>query len=82
MKNRLKITSILCALSVSMTMLVGCGGSTKSAASSSGGDGEQVNLRFSWWGGDARHKATLEVIDNYMKEHPNVKIEAEYGGVI
>jgi oligogalacturonide transport system substrate-binding protein len=41
---------------------------------------QQVNLRFSWWGGDARHKATLEAIDKYMKLNPNVKIQPEYGG--
>ncbi len=39
-----------------------------------------VTLRFSWWGGDARHNATLAVIDAYQKKNPNVKIEAEYGG--
>ncbi|MBN2533185.1 MAG: extracellular solute-binding protein [Spirochaetales bacterium] len=41
---------------------------------------EQVTLRFSWWGGDARHKATLEAIDLYMKLNPNIKILSEYGG--
>src|SRR4030042_3262086 len=41
---------------------------------------EQVTLRFSWWGGDARHKATLEAIDLYMKLNPNVKILPEYSG--
>ncbi len=40
----------------------------------------QVTLRFSWWGGDARHKATLEAVDKYMKLNPNVKIQSEYGG--
>nr|WP_276316106.1 ABC transporter substrate-binding protein [Paenibacillus lignilyticus] len=41
---------------------------------------EPVTLRFSWWGGDQRHKATLAVIDLYMKKHPNVKIIGEYSG--
>lgn len=41
---------------------------------------QSVNLRFSWWGGDARHKATLEAIDLYQKLNPKVKIQAEYGG--
>ncbi|MCR4587944.1 MAG: extracellular solute-binding protein [Lachnospiraceae bacterium] len=39
---------------------------------------EPVTLRFSWWGGDARHEATLAVIDAYQKLHPNVTIEPEY----
>lgn len=41
---------------------------------------KKVSLRFSWWGGDARHQATLEAINIYMEKHPHVTIEAEYGG--
>jgi oligogalacturonide transport system substrate-binding protein len=39
-----------------------------------------VTLRFSWWGGEDRHKATLKAIDIYQRRNPDVKIEAEYGG--
>lgn len=46
--------------------------------STSAGD-EKITLRFSWWGGDARHEATLGVIDAFMKKYPNIKIEPEYG---
>jgi oligogalacturonide transport system substrate-binding protein len=46
--------------------------------STSAGD-EKITLRFSWWGGDARHEATLAVIDAFMKKYPNIKIEPEYG---
>lgn len=42
--------------------------------------GEKATLRFSWWGGDSRHQATLEAIDLSMDENPNIVIEAEYGG--
>ena len=38
---------------------------------------DQITLRFMWWGGDARNEATLAVIDQYEKLHPEVKIEAE-----
>ncbi|MFA6846652.1 MAG: extracellular solute-binding protein, partial [Sphaerochaetaceae bacterium] len=40
---------------------------------------EKVTLRFSWWGSDTRHKATLEAIKLYEQRHPNVTIEGEYG---
>lgn len=40
---------------------------------------EKIVLRFSWWGGDERLAATLEVIEQFEALHPNVKIEAEYG---
>jgi oligogalacturonide transport system substrate-binding protein len=41
---------------------------------------KEVTLRFSWWGAEARHKATLAAINLYMKKNPNVKIAAEYSG--
>lgn len=43
-------------------------------------EADPVTLRFSWWGGDARHEATLAMIDAYMDRYPHVKIDAEYGG--
>ncbi len=50
------------------------------AASSSVEVGSRdVSLRFSWWGGDARNKATLEVIKQFENKYPKIKIEAEYG---
>lgn len=44
------------------------------------GSDEQITLRFSWWGGDERNEATLAVIEQFEALHPNVTIEAEYGG--
>ncbi|OME77226.1 hypothetical protein BK120_27260 [Paenibacillus sp. FSL A5-0031] len=41
---------------------------------------EPVSLRFSWWGSDARHQATLAAIDAYKKLNPHVSIEGEYQG--
>lgn len=41
---------------------------------------EEASLRFMWWGGESRHKATVEALDLYMKNNPGVKIEYEYGG--
>jgi len=43
------------------------------------GQNNQVNLRFSWWGTDARHEATLNVIAAFERANPNIKIEPEYG---
>jgi len=42
--------------------------------------GEKQTLRFSWWGGDARHEGTLAAIALYEEKNPNVSIEAEFGG--
>ena len=41
---------------------------------------EQVELRFSWWGGSARHTATLDAIRLFEEKNPNIKIRAEYAG--
>lgn len=58
------------------------GGDDSSAggAAQSSSDGDQITLRFAWWGGDERAEATLAVIDQFEAEHPNISIEAEYGG--
>ncbi|NQT58714.1 MAG: carbohydrate ABC transporter substrate-binding protein [Bacteroidetes bacterium] len=41
---------------------------------------ETVELRMSWWGGEARHEATLDALDRFMEENPNIEVKAEYGG--
>ena len=42
---------------------------------------KDVHLRFMWWGGDARHEATMKVIEQYTAANPGVTIDAEYGGM-
>ncbi len=39
---------------------------------------EPVTLRMAWWGSQTRHDITVEVIEMYEKEHPNVDIEYEF----
>lgn len=41
---------------------------------------KNAQLRFSWWGNDVRHKATLAAMEAYTKKNPHVKIIGEYGG--
>ncbi len=52
--------------------LAACGGKTDDAAS------EKVTLRMAWWGSQNRHDKTVAVINLYMVENPNVKIEYEF----
>lgn len=54
--------------------------STVFSFSALAGKNEKVVLRMSWWGGDARHKAILDVVNQFMKENPNIVIETEYSG--
>lgn len=56
--------------------LFGCSSNTEEAA---GADGKKkVTLRVAWWGGQPRHDYTSKIIELYEKEHPHVKIEAEF----
>lgn len=41
---------------------------------------EPVELRITWWGSQARHDATIKVIELFEREHPNIKINYEYCG--
>lgn len=59
--------------------LAGCGLGT------GGGGGEPaelsdepVTLRMYWWGGDARHQRTQEVIDLFEEKYPNITVEGEF----
>lgn len=40
-------------------------------------EGEQVELRFTWWGGDSRAERTNKVIELFHAQYPNIKIIAE-----
>lgn len=41
---------------------------------------DKCTLRFSWWGGDDRHQATLKAIELWNTLYPDIEIKAEYGG--
>ena len=59
-------------------------GAALAACGSGGGDAggdisaEPVTLRFTWWGSDARHKRTQQVIDLFTKANPNITIKGEF----
>lgn len=40
---------------------------------------EECTLTFSWWGGDSRHKATLEAIEAFEAKYPGIKVQSTYG---
>jgi len=54
-----------------------------SACSGSGGgstelSNEPVTLRFTWWGSDARHQRTQQVITLFQEKHPNITVKGEF----
>ena len=96
MKKRLFAAMMATAMTASLLTGCGGGSSNgNQAASQTGGEteaakkdeakgtassDEEITLRMSWWGGDERNEATLQVIEQFEAAHPNVTIEAEYGG--
>ncbi len=55
-------------------------GKTDSSITLPDGTLDKCTLRFSWWGGDDRHEATLEAIKLWNSIHPDITIKSEYGG--
>lgn len=56
--------------------LAACGGNdSKNANGDSSGD--QVEIRFAWWGSAERDKKYNEILDLYEEQNPNVKIVRE-----
>lgn len=85
MRKSIKKAVSFTLASVMALSLAACGSSgtaetTTAGGSDSSSDGsEQVELTFSWWGGDSRHAATEEAIAAFMEKYPNIKVTAEYG---
>ena len=68
-----------------LSLAAGLGaGAALAACGGGGGDAggeissEPVTLRFTWWGSDARHKRTQEVIDLFTKANPNITVKGEF----
>ncbi|GAB2021476.1 ABC transporter substrate-binding protein [Pseudolactococcus yaeyamensis] len=75
MKKIKKVAKVLAVAGIATSILVGCGAKKEEKTS---GDGDKVKLTMAWWGSQARHDATVKVIDMYEKQNPNVKIEPEF----
>lgn len=86
-----KVLSLFVASAILALSLAACGGTASSAPTSSVGTTttpaaanstvpENVEIRFSWWGSEARHEATLAAIAAYEAANPHVKIVPEYSG--
>lgn len=77
--------SVVLALAMALSCAACSGGNNAVPSSAAAGSDskpastENVSLRFSWWGGDERNKATLDVIKQFEQKYPNITIEAEYG---
>ncbi|MBD1382412.1 ABC transporter substrate-binding protein [Metabacillus arenae] len=73
-----RFMSTVLSVFIIFTIVSGCVSNSVDSNGENGSD--QIELRFSWWGGEDRHKATLAAIEKYMELNPHVKIKAEYSG--
>ncbi len=70
-----KITACCCVI-----LLSACGKPAERPTVMPDGKLDKCTLRFSWWGGDDRHYATLRAISLWNEKHPDIEIVPEYGG--
>ena len=70
---------LLTAAAGCLISLSACRGKT-SQVTAPDGTLDKCTLRFSWWGGDDRHQATLEAVELWNLQHPDITVVPEYGG--
>lgn len=63
---------------VSRAVAVGTVAALTLSACGGGDDDDQVELRFTWWGGAERAAYTQEIIDAFEEENPGITISAEF----
>ena len=39
---------------------------------------DPITITMSWWGGDARHEATMAAVEAFMAKYPNITVEMQY----
>ncbi|WP_265520404.1 ABC transporter substrate-binding protein [Oerskovia flava] len=70
-------------LTVGALALGACGGDRGAAGpadtdTTAAEEGEDVTIRFSWWGSDTRHEVTQEVLDLFMAENPDITVVGDF----
>ena len=80
MKNK-RIWLLFTIFAGAFLFLAACGNDPVDGGATNGTTGsdevgvpDNITFRFSWWGNDPRHEATIEIIDLWMLENPHVTI--------
>lgn len=69
--NYIKVIAVL----TTCAMLIGCGQSEAYVDKNS----NQAQIIFSWWGNDDRHAYTMDGVDLFNKQNPNIVVSYRYG---
>lgn len=72
-----RITSYTAVLLMLMTVLLsGCGQQTDNQVNEAK---DVTKIEFSWWGNDPRHLYTMEGVDLFMVQNPDINVDYRYG---
>ena len=74
-KYRIKMIMMLSIAVLFGGIISGCSKSETSIKE----DIESKKISFSWWGNDPRHLYTMEGVDVFMEENPDIRVEYRYG---
>ena len=74
-KYKIKITILLSIFMLLGCFVCGCAKVESSVKETS----EASKIAFSWWGNDPRHLYTMEGVDEFMLENPDIRVEYKYG---
>ncbi|WP_298461892.1 ABC transporter substrate-binding protein [uncultured Cellulomonas sp.] len=83
-RPRRRLITMATVLTAGSLALAGCGQADNLAENSGeepaaeGGDCEQAELRYAWWGSDVRHQLNQEVIDAFEAENPDITITPDF----
>lgn len=66
--------------SVNQTQATTTQAATTQATTPKEAEQKDVTLRFTWWGGETRHKATVEALEKLREKYPHIKVEPDYSG--
>ncbi|MDU6263815.1 MAG: sugar ABC transporter substrate-binding protein [Anaerocolumna aminovalerica] len=79
-----KVFVLLCVALLSITVLAGCSSANKKEGTTetTNKQGTKTNsdIRFMWWGGETRHKATVDALELYKGINPDITVKTEYSG--
>ncbi|PPA70409.1 ABC transporter substrate-binding protein [Jeotgalibacillus proteolyticus] len=83
MKKNKVIHTLLSAIMLTSLFLAGCSGSDNNSSEGNGessGGGDEVTIRFSWWGDTKRNEIYNSIIDRFEEANPTIKVDREFGG--
>ncbi len=72
-KNHKRGLSVLMMLFL-LFVISGCGEQKTDMAV-----GDTITIEYSWWGDDSRNQYTLDAVDIFEKENPEINVKCKYG---